>query len=812
LGGPPANKFICLHGHFYQPPRENPWLEMVELQDGASPYHDWNQRITAECYAPNTAARILDSDGMVQGLLNNYEHISFNIGPTLLSWLAGHAPEVMDALLEANGRSQARHGGHSNALAQPYGHSILPLDTPRDRITQVRWGIHSFSRFFGHRPEGMWLPETAVDMATLDVLAQEGILFTILAPHQALRVRPLGQGSWRDVREDLDVTRPYLCRLPAGRRINIFFYHGPISRAVAFEGLLGDGESLYKRILSAFSPGETQPQLVQVATDGETYGHHHRFGEMALAYALHRALGDPAVRLTNQGEFLELHPPTWEVQIREGTSWSCAHGLERWRSDCGCRVGGPPHWTQRWRAPLREALDWLKQGLDRIFQEKGSRVLADPWEARDHYIRVLLEPPGEGLETFWSSHRAPGAERAELQEAMKLLEMQRHGLLMFTSCGWFFDEISGLETTQILRYAARAIQLARDLGEDLEKGFLGILEKAPSNVPSLSNGRGVWEAQVRPWVVEPARVVAQHGVRSVFRDRHSCGEIPAYKVIGLQNRLETLGTARVALGSVRVASRRTLESTDYLYAVIHFGGLDLACFQRPLESEEDWPRLVEEVRIRVRDFSVGELYSWMREEFPHPVFHLKDLFTDDRRRLIQTILQDRFEDYVHTLENLAEHDLGMLEHLAAMGFPIPEALVMAATVYVSRRIQRILEELPQDGARLEEAAGLLERSMAWGYKPDRAQWARLLSSQMESSLEAVQRRPTEASSEFHACMMAMRAAQRLGITLNLWRAQNLFIKACEENWWEFGDVLRAAEELAGEMKLREKLLPWHRTD
>jgi len=808
LGEPTVKRFICIHGHFYQPPRENPWLELVELQDGAAPYHDWNQRITAECYAPNSAARILDPEGMVQGLLNNYEHMSFNVGPTLTSWLALHAPEVKEALLEAHRRSQSRRGGHSNALAQPFGHSILPLDSQRDRLTQLRWGIQAFSQFFGSKPEGMWLPETAVDLATLDLMAQEGILFTVLAPHQALRVRPVGHSSWSRVKEDLDITQAYLCKLPSGKHINLFFYHGPLSRGVAFEGLLRDGEYFYNRILAAFPLDPGGPSLVHLATDGETYGHHHRFGEMALAYVLHRAMEDPSVRLTNYGEFLELSRPSWEVEIREGTSWSCAHGLERWKSDCSCRVGGPPEWHQRWRAPLREALNQLKQDLDRIFEKMGSLVLRDPWEARDKYIGVLLEQSGEALESFWKAHRAPGAEPQEKQKAFKLLEMQRQGLLMFTSCGWFFDEISGIETTQILRYAARAIQLARQLGEDLEEGFLSVLEKAPSNLPALKDGRGVWEAQVKPWVVEPPRLVAQFGVRTLFREKYAPGEIPAYIIQGLSNRVESTGAARVALGKARVISRRTTESMDYLYAAIHFGGLDLACFQKPCCSQQDWNLLEQETRKKIKEASVGELYSWMRGEFPDPVLHLKDLFIDEQRRLIQVMLEDRFQDYVNTLESLAEYDLGMLEHLAAMGFPIPDALVMAARVYVTRRIQKILEELPQDGERLEEAAELLERSSAWGYKPDKTGWARLLSQNMESGLEALQERPTEAFRVFYACMAALKAARKLGISLELWRAQNLFIRACEQNWWEFGGALEAAEELAREMRIREKLLPW----
>lgn len=805
-----GSRFICIHGHFYQPPRENPWLEMVELQDGAAPYHDWNERITAECYAPNTAARILDREGMVIGLLNNYAHMSFNVGPTLLGWLRTHAPQVARSILAADTESTRTHHGHSNAMAQAYGHSILPLDSPRDRLTQVRWGIHAFRHFFGHRPEGMWLPETAVDVPTLEVLASEGILFTVLAPHQAARIRPLGKAQWTEVRGDLDITQPYLCRLPSGRRIALFFYHGPVSRAVAFEGLLNDGESFYRRLLASFQPGEARAQLVHIATDGETYGHHHRFGEMALAYALHRAIGDREVRLTNYGEFLEMAPPRWEVEIREATSWSCSHGLERWRSDCGCRVGGDPSWHQRWRAPLREALCWLKEALDKIFQEEGEGLLGDPWEARDGYIQVVLEPPGQGIEVFLDTKLIPKREEALVSRSLKLLEMQRNGLLMFTSCAWFFDELSGIETTQVLLYAARAIELARELGHDLEPGFLERLEKAPSNLSSFSNGRGVWDKRVLPSSVSLSKVVAQHGLRSLFKDKPPASEPPGFSLKQVQHRVESMGTAQVALGRVQVTCRRTLQTLDAIFGAIHFGGLDLSCFQRPCSSHEDWERVQAETLGWFQKHSVGELYAHMRDQFSAPVYTLRDLPTDERRRLIRLILQDRFQDYIHTLDALAEHDLGMLEHLAAMAFPIPEPLVMAGTVHVNRRIERILEGLPRDGQALADAQQLLTRSVRWGYKPDREKWAQLLTAQLHLAVEGLAGDAGMRQQGLQGAELILEAAQRLGASLNLWRAQNLLVEACEQRWYSFGTSMSQVEALARKMKIKENLLPWNR--
>ena len=322
-------KYICIHGHFYQPPRENAWLEAVEVQDSAHPYHDWNRRITVECYSANVYSRILDDAGRIEKIVNNYEKISFNFGPTLLAWMEIHAPDVYQAVLEADKRSMARYSGHGSALAQAYNHMIMPLAHERDKHTQVLWAIRDFEYRFGRRPEGMWLPETAVDLETLEVLADQGILFTILSPDQAAQTRGLEDTDWCDVSDGaIDPKVPYLQQLEGGGTMTLFFYDGPISRAVAFEGLLKNGEAFAERLVSGFADQET-PQLLHIATDGESYGHHFPHGDMALAYALHYIESQDLAQLTNYGEFLEKCPPTQEVQIKENTSWSCAHGVAR---------------------------------------------------------------------------------------------------------------------------------------------------------------------------------------------------------------------------------------------------------------------------------------------------------------------------------------------------------------------------------------------------------------------------------------------------------------------------------------------------
>ncbi|HSB77007.1 MAG TPA: DUF3536 domain-containing protein, partial [Terriglobales bacterium] len=496
-------RYLCIHCHFYQPPRENPWLEAVEIQDSAYPYHDWNERITAECYAPNSAARILDAEGHIVKIVNNYSRISFNFGPTLLSWMEDNAPHIYAQILEADGESQRLFSGHGSAIAQAYNHMILPLATRRDKYTQVVWGIRDFERRFQRLPEGMWLPETAVDLETLEVLAELGIRFTILAPHQALQVRKITGQRWRNVEgAKIDPTRAYQATLPSGRHISLFFYDGPISRAVAFEHLLSNGEHFAERLVSGFSEARRWPQLMHIATDGETYGHHHPHGDMALAYALEYIESRGLARITNYGEYLTKHPPTHEVEIISNTSWSCMHGVERWRSDCGCNSGMKAGWGQHWRAPLRRALDWLRDELAGPYERRAGEYLTNPWAARDEYIQVVLDRQPAARDVFLARHQSRELNADEQIAVWKLLEMQRHAMLMYTSCGWFFDELSGIETVQVIMYAGRALQLANEAVEqDFEPGFLERLAAVPSNVASFSDAARIYITWVKPAIL-----------------------------------------------------------------------------------------------------------------------------------------------------------------------------------------------------------------------------------------------------------------------------------------------------------------------
>jgi len=492
-------RYLCVHGHCYQPPREDPWLDEIERQGSAFPYHDWNERIAAECYTPNTAARILDSSQRIARIVNNYSQTSFDFGPTLLAWLERKAPATYEAIRKADRDSQMRFSGHGSAMAHAYNHMILPLANRRDKLTQVRWGIQDFVHRFGREPEGMWLPETAVDLESLEIMAAEGIKFTILAPRQARAVRAIGSDVWRDVGDArIDPTQAYLCRLASGQSINVFFFDGPVSQAVSFEGLLDNGEKFISRLLSAYSDARSRPELVHVVTDGEVYGHHKKQGEMALAYTLEQMEARGLARITNYGEYLERHPPSLEVEIIENTSWSCAHGVDRWQRHCGCHAGHA-EWSQRWRRPLRDAFDWLRDTVAEMFERNAADVLKDPWAARDDYIHVLLDP----TQQHWAEFKRRNARRylgaADETRLWMLLEIERHAMLMYTSCGWFFDELSGIETVQVIRHAARVVDLVQTLfHRDLEPDLLLKLELAKCNVAENRDGARIYARFAKP--------------------------------------------------------------------------------------------------------------------------------------------------------------------------------------------------------------------------------------------------------------------------------------------------------------------------
>jgi alpha-amylase/alpha-mannosidase (GH57 family) len=791
-------RFVCVHGHFYQPPRENPWLEAVEVEDSARPYHDWNARITAECYAPNGASRVLDAERRILRIRNNYRRMSFNIGPTLAAWLARGAPPAYARIVEADGQSAADRGGHGNAIAQVYNHMILPLATRRDKVTQVRWGIADFRHRFDREPAGMWLPETAVDTETLEVLAEHGIAFTILAPHQAARVRPAGGGEWTDVSGGrIDPRRAYACPLPSGRRIVLFFYDGTIAHGVAFEGLLNNGDALAGRLLGAFAADDPRPQLVHIATDGESYGHHHPFGEMALAYAFGVIEGRPSVRLTNYAQMLAAHPPEWDVQIAEPTSWSCAHGVERWRSNCGCRTGNP-NWSQEWRRPLRETLDWLRDRLGAVFEAHGPRYLRDPWAARDAYIEVVLDRSLMSVESFLDVHGRPEIHGEDRVNALRLLEMQRHAMLMFTSCGWFFDELSGIETVQVIKYAARALQLAEEFGERLEDEFVKRLGAAKSNLRQWRDGGTVYRRGVRPAFVTLPRVVAHYGISSLFEDYSDLEEVFCFTVRRRDVRREAAGGHALTIGLVTVTSQITTESSTAAYAVLHLGGHDIQCGVRAGVTEEWYEAMKEGVTGALTSHGASAAVRMLDAQFGGSLFGLRDLFTEERRKILGLLMEERLGRYEGMYDALYEESRPLITFMRDSDVPIPAAIRMAAEASLIRRMTAELGEAgsePLSDRAFELAAEMVAFDLP-AHWPDASP---LLRRAIEARAEGLLRQPL--GPDLDQVHRLLDLAEALGVAPNLWQTQNTYNAAALEH----RDDLRATDDASDRVALFWKL-------
>jgi alpha-amylase/alpha-mannosidase (GH57 family) len=861
-------RYVCVHGHFYQPPRENPWLETVEVQDSAAPYHDWNDRITAECYAPNGASRIQDIENRIVKIVNNYSRMSFNFGPTLLSWLADNAPRAYRMILDADIASAQRFSGHGSAMAQVYNHIIMPLASRRDAITQIRWGIADFEFRFGRKPEGMWLAETAVNREVLDLMAQQGIRFTVLAPVQCARVRRMGSpgeaealasadtgaldidpstlsgtltdpgaplqnlasetrvpatagasglaaetaapkthGDWIGTPDaTVDPTQPYLVELDEGRTINVFFYNGPGSRAIAFEGLLNSGEVFGRRVLDGFHPGSPGcAQLSHVATDGESYGHHHKHGEMALSYAMQWIEDNGHARLTNYGEFLDKFPPTWQAEVAEDTSWSCVHGVERWRSDCGCN-GGKPGWNQRWRRPLRDALDFLRDATAPLAEKLAAGLLTDLWATRDAYIQVVLDRSPAAMDLFLAQHATHLLTIDERIKVLELLELERHTQLMYTSCGWFFDEISGIETVQIIAYAGRVLQLAADLfgepGRALEPRFLEILAQAKSNVPDIGDGAEVYRRYVTGMKIGLEQVGAHYAISSIFRNYPEDGEIFCFDVHRYGHEVFASGRGKVALGRARVRSHITEETEDLCFAVLHLGDQNLSAAVKPYDPDDlaTFSTFSDDVRAAIRRANLPEVIRLIDRFFePQPPasghagttsYSLASLFADEQHRILRTILDQTLSEMEDSLRNIYEDHASLLHYLTESGMSPPPALALAASFALNASLRRALDADNFDPA---EVHTLLNRAEADQVKLDATLLGFTASQRMKRAMVKLEvagssLAPSAIIPIHHGTNHDLNAAIAIAQTLatmpfevNLWQAQNIWNDLVRKN-------------------------------
>lgn len=685
--------FLTIHGHFYQPPRENPWLEAIELQPSALPCHDWNERVNSECYAPNSVSKVVNHNNEILCLVNNYEYMSFNFGPTLLSWMEEFAPTSYERIIKADIKSVEEHGGHGNAIAQVYNHMIMPLANELDKQTQVKWGIKDFEYRFGRKPEGMWLAETAVDDDTLRVLEENGIKFTILSPFQAKKVKPIdaAESEWQDVSwGNIDPARSYRYYIKSApdKYIDLFFYDGAISKSVAFDELLRDGNKFVHRLEEGISYERNYPQLVNIATDGESYGHHTKFGDMAMAFIMAMKVKESAFTVTNYAEYLEKYRSDWQVEIKDVSSWSCCHGVGRWKEDCGCSTGGHAGWNQKWRAPLREAMDYLRDGVTPLFEKFGNKYFKNQLDARYNYIDVILDRSYTNVKKFQNEYFKPDLSEEDKVKAMKLLEMQRQAMLMYTSCGWFFCEISGIETVQIMKYAARVIQLAKDFTDkDFETDYLKILSKAESNYKEIGNGRDIYEKFVRPSIITEKQIVSLWAVSSVYQDVDEEEDVYCYSIKKKSYKKIQKGDTQLVVGNVEIQSKVTLEKQNLVFALLQYSGGDFHCAIK--EYDEHFEEKQKEL---IRTFMVNPLTEIIRgldEYFGREYFTLKDIFIEERRKILQILMKERLDEFAKTYEDIYKESKSSVMHLQALGLDVPNEFKISAQYTLTKQFNEL---------------------------------------------------------------------------------------------------------------------------
>ncbi|HEX8722635.1 MAG TPA: DUF3536 domain-containing protein [Pyrinomonadaceae bacterium] len=775
---------LVIHGHFYQPPRENPWTELVEREPGASPYHDWNERIHEECYRPNAFARISDTQGRVEQVVNNYARLSFNFGPTLLNWLERHRPETYARVLAADRESARLRGGHGNAVAQGYHHAILPLCNDRDRRTQIRWGLADFRLRFGREAESLWLPETACDDATLEALVEEGVRFVVLSPFQAAAVRAAGSAGWQALADggvDTSVPYKFLHRDGSGRSIAVFFYDGQLARAVAFEGLLASSQGLVGACARAARGGGAQ--IVSVATDGESYGHHFRWGDRSVAYALEVEAARAGLRVTNYGEFLDGREPAHEVRLRggpggEGTAWSCAHGLGRWSRDCGCNASAPEGWNQRWRAPLRAAFDFLRDDLAPKFEEAAGRLLKDPWAARDEYVEMLGPGGAARREDFLRRHAPRSLSDDEKVRALTLLEAQRAAMTMYTSCGWFFNDVSGIETVQTLRYAGRVVERMAELGlAPPTDGFLEILSEARSNVPAHGTGADIFRRALRQSRVTPQRVAAHVAICNLVEPGGRAEECESagygYRMQDFRKQRHgrvTLETARLALEEEATGRRH-----EYALAAMHFGEVDYYCALRPFGGAREFEGAAERLWSQLRAASLPVLLRAAQSEFGPEEFGLEALLPQGQGHLSRGVFGKLVSRFMEEYESLYEENRRVIERLQEIGFQPPRELRLAAELTVGLRLEREIRGQRRGAGDYGAAVEIARDAARYGYRIDRTSVTRVFEETVTEAARLVVVRPD--AENVRSARALIDLGRELGLEANLERGQEIIYEA-----------------------------------
>lgn len=688
--------YLTIHGHFYQPPRENPWLEAIELQDSALPFHDWNERVNLECYNPNSASRIVDSNNKVLDIVNNYSLMSYNFGPTLLSWMETHEPKTYERIIKADIASRVKFSGHGNAIAQVYNHIIMPLANYNDKVTQVIWGIKDFEYRFGRMPEGMWLAETAVDDETLEVLADHGIKFTILSPYQSLRYRKLGQKEWTDAGwGNIDPAKPYryFVKKNPKKFVDLFFYDGAISKSVAFDNILQDGNKFVNRLKEGISDVRDYPQLVNIGTDGESYGHHTKFGDMALAYVLRVKAKDAGFTITNYAEYLDKYGVADEADIKQASSWSCFHGVGRWKEDCGCSTGGQAGWNQKWRKPLREAFDYLRDKLAVLFEEEGKKLFTkNPWDVRNEYISVILDRGDLSVKNFFRNNLKPECSDKDKIAAIKLLEIQRQAMLMYTSCGWFFADISGIETTQIMKYAARAMQLAASFtDEDFETNFVNILANAQSNIKEFGTGADIYNKFVKPSVVTIKQIASLWAIMSLYEEIEDETNLYCYNIKRLSYKTVSKGKNSLYIGRVEIKSQITLEKYDLIFSLLKYSGGDFHCAIKEYSTAEEFAEIQKNLTSTFVNYPLTEIIRSLDKNFGSEYYTLKDIFIEERRKILNVMIQGKTNKFSGLYKDIYEDGKASIFHFKNLGLKPPDEFKIAARYVLGMEFNKQFE-------------------------------------------------------------------------------------------------------------------------
>jgi alpha-amylase/alpha-mannosidase (GH57 family) len=791
---------LVIHGHFYQPPRENPWTGVIDDQPSAQPFPNWNDRVYYECYRPNAFARVFDlKSGRIEGIINNYESISFNFGPTLLSWMEKYHPGTYDKILESDGKSAKKNGGHGNAIAQGFNHTILPLCNEADRITQVKWGIEDFKRRFKREPESLWLPETACNDATLSVLIDHKLKYVILSPEQAERVRPMDGADWTDVssnRIDPGMPYRYFHRDGSKRFIDIFFYDMGIARGIAFEGSLISSQALIDRIGRV---GRAEGRIVQTATDGESYGHHTKFGDRSLAYALKVEAAQGGYWVTNYGAYLEKHPPTWEVEIKKGpdgngTSWSCAHGVGRWYRDCGCQTGGKEGWNQAWRGPLRKAFDFLRDRVHGYFDQERGKLFMDPWVARNDYIQLVLDPEASRKE-FLKKHAGRELSEMEQVKALTHLEIQRNAMLMYTSCGWFFTEISGIETVQVMKYAARIFDLLETLGfESPETQFLDILSEAKSNIPEFGTGADVYRRFAEPTRVTPQGVVAHLAISSLVNHVTDNGEAGGYLFEMLDTRKEEHGRFTLMTGHVLLQEAMTRQHFRYAFAGLHLGGIDFYGAIRPFMRQENFDKSAQHLWDQFYLVSLPKLLRLMQEEFGPEEFGVEQLLPESRQKIFKEVFGSLVERFSEQYVRLYEDNRRNLEMLQSVGFELPREIRAAAEFTFGKLFEEEIQrrEWFKDPDAYRNLISLADEVTRHGYRIDRFVAEHTFRNLITEIVEMAVEKPTEEN--VRAAIAVVQLTKKLGLEYNLYLAQEAVFAAAGKSL-QFEKLVELSEML-----------------